>query len=375
MTTTIENGEIITTIDKTVKLTNQFSKDNIFINLKLKGNKITAVKLNGKFCNCENIETNFEAISWKDSLNRIGNYLIPYPIHYNYTYVKGIEKLLKNPPEISSRVKYLRTIILELERILYHLNDLGVLFYGISYPIMYRTVMLLRDKIQDQIQNLSANESKFKSIIQVGGISIKDDENNLNDVIQLLFSVENKITKLIHTLQRNSILNSILKDIGFISRETAKKLSIVGPFSRSAGIANDVRKTDPYAAYNEIDFIVPVSDFCDVLGEVIVKCDEIIQSSKIIKQAIHNLPSGELSPIEIDYTMSVNSTIVRTETPSGELFVYLHSKEGDWNELPRIIRITTPLKVNTQGILSRITGESLDNLAIILQVIGEGWIG
>ena len=85
------------------------------------------------------------------------------------------------------------------------------------------------------------------------------------------------------------------------------------------------------------------------------------------------MPEGAFhySPTAIE--LSASNTIVRVETPTGELFSFVHSKKGSEKESPRMFKITCPMKVNTQGLLSRITGNAIDGISTILLFVGEGW--
>ncbi|NHJ04111.1 MAG: hypothetical protein EAX90_04765 [Candidatus Heimdallarchaeota archaeon] len=356
------------TYDKQITISNKDNKNQVKLLLKLTGNKIAAVKKEGEFCFCSELEKKIEKNSWQNGLNIINSFSFSYNYHFQYAYIRSIEKLSENFIEIPLRAQYLRTIILELERIQNHLNKIGFISWGLSFPFLNNKIMNLEKELKKEIFNF--DEFPFK----IGGV-VKDVENGkIKLIYQLMILVEEKITKVIKNLKSNLILKDILKETGFLSRETVKKLSLVGPLARSSGITIDVRKSDPYEAYTEIDFSIPVSDYCDIYGELLVLCDEIIQSTNIIKQLLFKIPNGEICSSSDKIKLISGSTIVRVESPSGELFTFIQSEQGYLEKNPRLYKITSPLKVNTQGLLSRISGEEIDNLSIILLTIGEGWI-
>ncbi|HUU79374.1 MAG TPA: hypothetical protein VMX55_13595 [candidate division Zixibacteria bacterium] len=368
MNISAKDDHLSKTYDKQIIVSNKNNKNSVKLLLKLSGNRITAVKKEGEFCFCSELEKKIESNSWKNGLNIIDSFLTSYNHHFQYAYIRSIEKLSENFIQVPLRAQYLRTIILELERLQSHLNKIGFISWGLSFPFLSNKIMNLEKEISKELSDFD----KFP--IKIGGV-VRDFENEkIKSIYRAIILVEEKITKIIQNIKRNLILKDILKETGFISRETVKKLSLVGPLARSSGMTADIRKSDPYEAYTEIDFSIPVSDYCDTYGELLVLCDEIVESSKIIKQLLYKLPNGEISSSTDKIKLISGSTIVRVESPSGELFTFIQSKQGFLDQNPRVYRITTPLKVNSQGLLSRISGEEIDNLSIILLTIGEGWI-
>ena len=368
MNISTKDNHLSKTYDKQIIISNKNNKNRVKLLLKLSGNKIAAVKKEGEFCFCSELEKKLENNSWQNGLNVIDSFSFSYHHHFQNAYIRSIEKLSENFIQVPLRAQYLRTIILELERIQSHLHKIGFISWGLSFPILNNKIMNLEKEISKELSDFD----KFP--IKIGGV-VNDLENDKRkSIYQIIILVEEKITKVIQNIKRNLVLKDILKETGFLSRETVKKLSLVGPLARSSGMTADVRKSDPYEAYTEINFSIPVSDYCDMYGELLVLCDEIIESSKIIKQLLKKLPNGEISSSTDKIKLISGSTIVRVESPSGELFTFIQSKEGFLDKNPRLYKITTPLKINSQGLLSRISGEEIDNISIILLTIGEGWI-
>lgn len=366
------NGDISSTYDKHIILRNIFTTDSVSIQMKLSSTKVEATKLDGKLCSCYNYESLFQKNSWKKMLQIIKSSAIVHPFHYQTVISLALEKLSNKPFIVPDRARYIRSIMLELERIQCHLLKLGTIAKGISYPILHLKVMLLRRNILEHIENIT-QPSLDDSFIKFGGVSADITEEKVVSLYQTLSVMETKIKNIKTRNQRHPLVKGLLKDVGFISRETGKKLALVGPLARTSGITADVRQSDPYCAYKDISFNVPVSDFCDLYGEFLVLFDEIIVSIKIIRELLQTLPEGDFhnSPPAIE--LSASNTIVRVETPTGELFSFVHSKKGSEKESPRMFKITCPMKVNTQGLLSRITGNATDNISTILLFVGEGW--
>lgn len=367
-----KNGDISSTYDKHIILRNMFTNESVGIQMKLSSTKVEAIKLVGKFCSCYNYEPLFQKNSWEKTLQIIKSSSIVHPFHYQTVISLALEKLANKPIVVPDRANYIRSIILELERIQCHLLKLGTIAKGISYPILHQRVMLLRRDILVHIENIT-QPALDHPFIKFGGVSTDIVEDEVVSLYQTLSIMETKIQKIKTRNQRNPLVKGLLKDVGFISRETAKNLSLVGPLARTSGITTDVRQSDPYCAYKDISFNVPVSDFCDLFGEFLVLFDEIIVSIKIVRELLQTLPEGSIYNSITEFELATSNTIVRVETPIGELFSFVHSRKGTEKDNPRLFKITCPMKVNTQGLLSRITGNAIDNVSTILLFIGEGW--
>jgi NADH-quinone oxidoreductase subunit D len=103
--------------------------------------------------------------------------------------------------------------------------------------------------------------------------------------------------EIVRLLNRNRIFMSRLRGVGMLSREDAINYSCSGPVARASGVVRDLRKDEPYLAYPDFEFKVVCSDGCDSYARYLVRMQEMLESNKIIDQAIENLPGG---PINVD---------------------------------------------------------------------------
>jgi NADH:ubiquinone oxidoreductase subunit D len=359
-------------IDQLIELTNKYTLEPLKLLLKTDGNKITGAKFDGKVDILQFLEGIYENNSWENGLNYIFNKKLPHKYHIQYLFTKTIEKILETSLEIPKRASYLRTIVLELERLLSHLEMLALFAKTFSYPLLFSRISQTYN-LCIEILNLIDKTNQDTSFITIGGISSNLDEGIGKEIILLLIKLEKQILKIRRKFVKSHIIKDAISDTGFISRETARKLSLSGPLARSAGITYDTRKSDPYAVYNEVVFTIPVSDTCDIFGEIVVRLDELAESTSIIKQLINDLPSGQIydKPSEIITTNS--SAVTRIESPNGELLAYTISKNGSLTSKPKLFKLTSPLQMNGQGLLARLSGEQIEKIPLILATIGNGW--
>ncbi len=150
----------------------------------------------------------------------------------------------------------------------------------------------------------------------MGGLLRDVDETWIEMVRAFVRGFPGAWNDIVRLLNRNRIFIERTKDIGVLSKEEANNLSCTGPIARASGIVRDLRKDEPYLAYKDFDFKVICAREGDCYARYLVRMEEMLESCKIIQQAIENLPSG---PVNVD----VNSKVVMPD----QLSVY-RSIEG-----------------------------------------------
>src|SRR6266566_6509140 len=141
------------------------------------------------------------------------------------------------------------------------------------------------------------------SYTRVGGLMYDVDDAFVQKVRAFVKDFPKTYADLVRLLNRNRIFIDRTKDIGVLSKADAINLSCTGPVARASGVVRDLRKDEPYLAYKDFDFKVVCAKAGDCLARYLVRMDEMLESLKIIHQAIENLPSG---PVNVD----VNSKVV-----------------------------------------------------------------
>ncbi|MEM2557314.1 MAG: hypothetical protein QW600_01325 [Candidatus Bathyarchaeia archaeon] len=165
-------------------------------------------------------------------------------------------------------------------------------------------------------------------------------------------------------LDDNGAFTKKTKGVGVLPRDRALDVGAVGPTLRGSGIASDIRKEDPYAAYDKLDFEVIVERDGDVRAKALVRARETYESMKIIEQALDNLPPGDIAvkPSE----PRVGEEVGRTEAPRGELVYYIRS---NGTNIPERVKVRTPSYANNFAILEMLRGERLENARTVIESI------
>lgn len=235
--------------------------------------------------------------------NHTYNQIIPYTDRLNYCsailnnigYSKAVEDMLGI--EITPRAKMIRVVTGELSRIIDHLVcnaanmvDLGGLtnFWYLFEP---------RDLTYDLFAKLTGARLT-NSYTRIGGLEHDLYQGFEEDLEAILVNTEKAIDKALSLIAHNKIFLDRTQDAGVIKADFAINAGITGPNLRAAGVAFDLRKDKPYYGYENFDFDVVVGSHGDVYDRMMCRFEEMIQSVRIIRQAMKIMPSG---PINVDH--------------------------------------------------------------------------
>ncbi|MFL5242416.1 MAG: NADH dehydrogenase (quinone) subunit D [Gemmataceae bacterium] len=220
------------------------------------------------------------------------NYISPVAneIAWHHT----VEKLMGL--DITPRCKYLRTIFAELMRIHDHLLCCGAAALDLGGFTAFLYAFNQREIIYD-ISEQASGQRFHPSYTRVGGLLRDVDDEWISMVRGFVRQFPKAWADVVRLLNRNRIFIDRTRGIGVLSKEDAIDLSCTGPIARASGVLRDLRKDEPYLAYPDLDFKVVCGTEGDCLTRYLVRMDEMLESIKIIEQAVENLPSG---PVNID---------------------------------------------------------------------------
>ncbi len=288
----------------------------------------------------------------------------------NLGYVEAVEKLLGL--EVPLRAHYIRVITAELSRIASHLLWLGTHALDIGAMTVFLYCFRDREKILDLFEIAYGARLTVHSF-RVGGV-IEDPrqefflgcESFAREFPRAMYDYEDLLTE-------NRIWKSRTRGVAVLSAEDAVNLSASGPILRGSGVAFDVRKAEPYAAYEDFDFTVPVGKNGDVYDRYLVRLEEMRQSCYIIEQAVSDLPTGKtMAKVPRALKPKEGDVYHRIEGPKGELGYYLVS---DGTDRPYRLRIRPPSFVNLQTLplmlQNQLVADAVAAIGSIDIVLGE----
>jgi NADH-quinone oxidoreductase subunit D len=216
---------------------------------------------------------------------------LPDTIHMNLAYVIALERLMGvEPPE---RAQYIRTVVAEMNRIMSHLYGIGIFGIFLGSSTAYMWPFADREPFIDLMQWLTGARITYSYIIP-GGVRRDIPQGFKEQVEKALRYMENRIRDYDRLFIKNPVTVSRCIGVGKVSREEAAKLGIVGPNLRASGVKYDNRKVNPYAAYDKLDFEVPIFKEGDAYARLLIRFEEIKQSIRIIRQALKDMPEGDI---------------------------------------------------------------------------------
>lgn len=281
-------------------------------------------------------------------------------------FTQAVERLYN--VNTSRKVKYIRMLVAELERIHSHILWFGFAMHEIGYDTLFNYGMREREYILECFEKLTGNRV-IHSINKISTVRYDFEEKDVPFVLERINKVEKMLPFYLKMVEKNNVITSRLVNVGIISKKMAKQFCAVGPVARGSGIKEDIRKDRPYEAYSDVDFEVITDDRCDSLARTVVRLKEIGQSIKIIKQLIKNMPKEKIPsftkvppylgklPVPKD-----KFTYGQVEAPRGEDFHFYKIDQG----VIKKARIRTPTFQVIQLLDKLLIGVEIGDIPVII---------
>lgn len=273
-------------------------------------------------------------------------------------YVQAVEQLAGvKPPD---RALYVRTIINELERIHSHMLWAGLAGHFIGYDTVFMWAWKYREPVLDLLEEIAGNRNQYGNV-KVGGCREDVDDELKPKILKEMDNLEKKVDMLIKAVLDDPVLHARLKGVGVLTNQDAVKYAVTGPTARASGVVIDVRRDDPYAAYDDCDWSVISQPEGDVFAKVVVRLLEVVESIKIVREATKKLPGGPLA-VEVK-EIPAGEACGRAEAPRGETFHYVRSDGGN---RPVRHKIRAPSYVNVPSFKASCIGGHVADVTITL---------
>ena len=221
------------------------------------------------------------------------------PMANNVAWHLAVEKLLGL--EITPRCKYVRMLVAELARISDHLLCCGAMGLDLGAFTVFLYAFYQRERIYDIFETLCG--ARFtNSYTRVGGVMHDITPQVVQKVREFVRTFPRTLADIERLLHRNRIFIDRTRGVGVLSKEDAINFGCSGPVARASGVTRDLRKDEPYLAYEELDFQVPCASEGDCLARYLVRIEEMKESLKLVDQIVENIPPG---PVNLDMDQRV----------------------------------------------------------------------
>ncbi len=332
---------------------------------------------------CE-AKTFSQAITLTDRLDYLA------PLSNNLCYCLAVEKLLGL--EVPKRAQYIRVLLTELTRISSHLVWLGTHAIDLGAMSVFLYSFREREEIQ-KIFEMVSGQRMMTSYFRIGGLALEPPPGWLGRIGRFLDAFPGHIKEYEDLLTKNRIWLGRTQGVGALSAEDAIAIGVSGPSLRGSGVAYDVRKAFPYSSYDEFDFDVPVQAAGDCYARYLVRVAELLESVKIIRQAMTKIPPegpirteapGIVPPPREEMKTSIEGLIyhfkIFTEgfaPPPGEVYQCIESPRGelgffvasDGSAKPYRVKVRAPSFVNLQALSKLAEGRLIADVVACIGTI------
>jgi Ni,Fe-hydrogenase III large subunit/Ni,Fe-hydrogenase III component G len=279
---------------------------------------------------------------------------------HNVAYAQAVESAaaLRAPP----RAEYIRTIMLELERLHSHLLWVGLACHIVGFDTLFMQSWRIREPLMWLAEKISGNRKTY-GLCVIGGVR-RDLTPELNlELGRVLDKLETEWRAVVSAVSKDKNIQKRTRGVGVADKNLVKNAGLIGPVARAAGADIDCRRDHPYAAYDRVEFDVITESGADVWSRVLVRMREVFESIRILRQCIEKMESGPLQ-LALDAELPVGRLGVSSvEAPRGESHHFVITGE---NNRPRRWRVRAPTYQNLQAVPAMIKDQQLADMTISL---------
>jgi NADH-quinone oxidoreductase subunit D len=334
-------------------------------------------------------KTYLQAIPYFDRLDYVS------PMCQEHSFALVVEKLLGC--EVPLRAQYIRVLFSEITRLLNHIMAITTqaLDVGAMTPLLW--LFEEREKMMGFYERVSGSRM-HAAYFRPGGVHQDLPKGLLEDIADFAEKYPKYVDDLEGLLTNNRIFKQRMVGIGVVSKEQALDFAFSGPMLRGSGVAWDLRKSQPYDVYDQMDFDIPIGKNGDSYDRYLVRMEEMRQSIRIIKQCIEKIPEGpvmtldhKIAPPKRDqmkksmealihhfklytegYHVPAGEAYAAVEAPKGEFGVYLIA---DGSNKPSRCRLRAPGFAHLQALDFMCKGHLLADVVTVIStqdiVFGE----
>jgi len=303
-----------------------------------------------------------------------------------HTYSLAVEKIAG--VKIPRRAQIIRVIFAEITRILNHLLSVGCHAMDVGAMTPFLWAFEEREKLMEFYERVSGARM-HAAYIRPGGVSLDLPLGFLDDLFLFCNQFNLRLDEIEEMLTGNRIWKERLVDIGIVSAKKAVDWGFSGVMLRGSGLPWDLRKTQPYEIYSELDFLVPVGNSGDCYDRYLIRIEEMRQSLNLLNQAMKLIKEGPIKSVNYKlnppsrsemkvsmeavihhfklYTEGIvlpfGETYTATEAPKGEFGVYLISNN---TEKPYRCKIKAPGFGHLQALNEMSKGHMIADVVTII---------
>jgi Ni,Fe-hydrogenase III large subunit/Ni,Fe-hydrogenase III component G len=279
---------------------------------------------------------------------------------HNVTYAQAVEQAAAVAP--TARAEFIRTIMLEIERLHSHLLWVGLASHILGFDTLFMQSFRIREPIMWISEKISGNRKTY-ALCVIGGVRWEITPEIRGELRDVLARLEKEWMAVADAVRGDRNLQRRTKGVGVADAALVKEMALLGPIARAAGVGIDCRRDHPYAAYDKVEFDVVTQEAGDVWARLLVRVYEVFESIKIIRQCLERMPDGPIQT-RIESALPAGRVGVSSiEAPRGEAHHFVMT--GEHNR-PHRWRVRAPTYQNLQGVPAMIRDQQLADMTISL---------
>jgi len=258
-------------------------------------------------------------------------------VHEN-CFVRAVEYISGMEP--STRAKYLRVLVMELERLHSHMIINAIMAEIIGFDTLFMYIMRDRELVMKAKEIVSGGRV-LAEFHMFGGVRRDIDDVKKEKILDILKKLEPRLKYYRRLFEEDPTITKRLMEIGVLKPRDVVSHGMLGPILRGSGVKSDARAEDRYDAYNEVPFNVIVRGEGDSLARMLVRWDEALESLEMCKYILEHLPNGSavVDERKLPRVFPAGESFARVEAPRGELTYYIQHIGGN---KPYRVKVRTP---------------------------------
>ncbi len=264
--------------------------------------------------------------------------------------------------DVPRRARYIRTVMLELERIHSHLLWLGIAGHIIGFETVLMQTWRIREPVMWLCEEISGNRKTY-GMNTVGGLR-RDLANSIKPkLLETLAQVEKETIAVRNAIIGDTTFRARTKGVGALTKQWAKQVCVVGPPARASGVAIDARIDHPYAAYDEVPPRIATQAAGDTWARVLVRVAELLESIRLVREALAAMPPGPICAEIKEEIPPGRVGVSVVEAPRGEA---IHFVLTGGDNRPYRWRVRAPTYPNLQAMPAMVAGANIADVPITL---------
>jgi Ni,Fe-hydrogenase III large subunit/Ni,Fe-hydrogenase III component G len=263
--------------------------------------------------------------------------------------------------EVPRRAEYIRSLMLELERVHSHLLWLGIAGHILGFDTVLMQTWRIREPVMWLTEMISGSRKTYGMNV-VGGVRRDISREAVPKILDVVQTVSREVREVRRAISGDTTLLARTRGVGPLSGEKAREFCVVGPPARASGVPIDARLDHPYAAYDAFPPRLCTQEEGDTWARVLVRLDELEDSIRLIREILADLPGGAILA-EVGEIPEGRVGVSAVEAPRGEAIHFVTTGGAD---RPYRWRVRAPTFPNLQAIPTMVEGQTIADVPITL---------